>query len=423
MYKLCEEYIDPLDGFNDFSEYCFAHARGAKLEYLKGVQHPCEIRVLYEQKEEVYCFSSHNIENNTSEINEMISLIKQNDCLPFAISLAYIATDGDDEQAIFIIGANKYEEQAFFIKSIVTKQDYINGGERPYYYLFPSLFPLLKLIGITSTSVPKEKLCNKRKVKFGRYPQKSNTDMSDISWFVVSEDEDKMLLVSEYALDCKPYNETNSNCDWATCSLRKWLNSNFLNAAFNEAEQKAIIEEAHCSPEKNSFNISRIDDLDGKPFVANPYNISAGQEVIDKVFILDSKHNPQIFEECDYRIVLPTQYAVNNGAIIVDKKYPRLWARSFGNAKNKTEYINDEGFNEVNGINVNSRHIGVRPAVWVKKEFFAPKTKAPTTTQKPNNNESIAKRRQNLGLCQHCGGNFKGLFRKKCSSCGKLKDY
>ena len=28
-----------------------------------------------------------------------------------------------------------------------------------------------------------------------------------------------------------------------------------------------------------------------------------------------------------------------------------------------------------------------------------------------------------LGLCQHCGGTFKGLFTKKCSVCGKVKDY
>jgi alpha-tubulin suppressor-like RCC1 family protein len=26
-------------------------------------------------------------------------------------------------------------------------------------------------------------------------------------------------------------------------------------------------------------------------------------------------------------------------------------------------------------------------------------------------------------LCQHCGGKFKGLFRKTCTSCGKRKDY
>lgn len=32
-------------------------------------------------------------------------------------------------------------------------------------------------------------------------------------------------------------------------------------------------------------------------------------------------------------------------------------------------------------------------------------------------------RRRDAGLCQHCGGTFKGLFSKKCISCGMRKDY
>ena len=31
--------------------------------------------------------------------------------------------------------------------------------------------------------------------------------------------------------------------------------------------------------------------------------------------------------------------------------------------------------------------------------------------------------RRAKGLCQHCGGELKGLFSKKCVSCGKPKDY
>ena len=30
---------------------------------------------------------------------------------------------------------------------------------------------------------------------------------------------------------------------------------------------------------------------------------------------------------------------------------------------------------------------------------------------------------RSAGLCQHCGGQLKGLFGKKCVSCGKPKDY
>ena len=31
--------------------------------------------------------------------------------------------------------------------------------------------------------------------------------------------------------------------------------------------------------------------------------------------------------------------------------------------------------------------------------------------------------RQEQGLCRHCGGEFRGLFRQKCEKCGKPKDY
>jgi len=37
--------------------------------------------------------------------------------------------------------------------------------------------------------------------------------------------------------------------------------------------------------------------------------------------------------------------------------------------------------------------------------------------------ERCRSNRRAQGLCQHCGGTFKGLFTKKCSSCGKEKDY
>ena len=37
--------------------------------------------------------------------------------------------------------------------------------------------------------------------------------------------------------------------------------------------------------------------------------------------------------------------------------------------------------------------------------------------------EQLQKHRRENNLCQHCGGQFKGLFTKKCASCGKVKDY
>jgi hypothetical protein len=42
---------------------------------------------------------------------------------------------------------------------------------------------------------------------------------------------------------------------------------------------------------------------------------------------------------------------------------------------------------------------------------------------KEEEERGIRTQRQNAGKCQHCGGELKGLFSKKCVSCGKPKDY
>jgi len=43
------------------------------------------------------------------------------------------------------------------------------------------------------------------------------------------------------------------------------------------------------------------------------------------------------------------------------------------------------------------------------------------TSEQENARKAIRFRRD--GLCQHCGGSFKGLFTKTCTKCGKKKDY
>ncbi len=81
-------------------------------------------------------------------------------------------------------------------------------------------------------------------VSFGTYPQTSEgTDQTPIRWLVLDYDEsnNKALLLSQYGLDTKPYHTENANVTWQTCSLRAWLNKEFLNKAFSAQEQAAIM--------------------------------------------------------------------------------------------------------------------------------------------------------------------------------------
>ncbi|WP_282433061.1 DUF6273 domain-containing protein [Desulfosporosinus youngiae] len=41
-------------------------------------------------------------------------------------------------------------------------------------------------------------------------------------------------------LDCKQYHSGDTDIIWRDCDLRKWLNHEFYNAAFNDSEKRFI---------------------------------------------------------------------------------------------------------------------------------------------------------------------------------------
>lgn len=94
-------------------------------------------------------------------------------------------------------------------------------------------------------------------VYFGNYIQKDTngdgkvTDEDEkqpIKWRVLSVEEDgTALLLADKLLDMQPFDK-NGKIDWEECTLRTWLNSTFLNAAFTEAEQE-VIEETELETE------------------------------------------------------------------------------------------------------------------------------------------------------------------------------
>jgi hypothetical protein len=82
---------------------------------------------------------------------------------------------------------------------------------------------------------------------FGIYPQRvDGTDRTPIKWRVLQNTSKELFVLSEYILDCKRYHAENVDTTWRDCDLRKWLNNEFYNAAFNAAE-KRLIKTTHCT--------------------------------------------------------------------------------------------------------------------------------------------------------------------------------
>ena len=89
-----------------------------------------------------------------------------------------------------------------------------------------------------------------------------------IKWRVLSYSKGKTLLLSEYGIDCQRYNEKYTDITWENCTLRGWLNNDFVSAAFSKNDKSLV-------------KSSKIANKD------NPvWGTEAGADTTDKVFLL-----------------------------------------------------------------------------------------------------------------------------------------
>lgn len=205
-------------------------------------------------------------------------------------------------------------------------------------------------------------------VFFGSYEQDNDlaNGKEDIEWLVVEKKENKILLLSKYALDSKPYNETNVGITWETCTLRAWLNSTFLNDAFN-AEEQRVVADSSVQADKNY-----------------KFGTSGGKNTIDKVFLLsrsdliqlkyfiDNGHKGMIdpYEPLSWScyVCQGTAYCYAQGAEKNEKGNCCWWVRTPGDVQNSAVAIYYDGKVFEDGIFCYIAHDAVRPAIWVNLE-------------------------------------------------------
>ncbi len=131
--------------------------------------------------------------------------------------------------------------------------------EAPTPTLRPTEAPTAKS---TETSTPGLRLPDGTKagdiILFGSYEQDNNpyNGTEDIEWLVLAKEKDRVLVISRYALDCRPYNAKEQEVTWETCFLHGWLNDTFLNNAFSADEQAMIRTETVTADRNPSYGTS-----------------------------------------------------------------------------------------------------------------------------------------------------------------------
>ncbi|MCR4784117.1 MAG: sel1 repeat family protein [bacterium] len=175
--------------------------------------------------------------------------------------------------------------------------------------------------------------------EFGRYPQGPNGEVKPITWRVLKRSSSGLLVIAEHGLDAKPYNEELVDITWADCTLRRWLNGEFFNKAFNEQEKSLI----------KTSNLSN----------------NAGPSTDDRIFLLSIDEATSLFANNGDRITKPTAYAIKNGAWVcrngVCTGNAQWLLRSRGEHSNCAAYVRDDGYVSIY-YTVHGDDASVRPA-------------------------------------------------------------
>lgn len=133
-------------------------------------------------------------------------------------------------------------------------------------------------------------------IRFGRYPQKRDRSIAPepIEWIILETNEKSVKLLSRYGLTAKAYDDNGGwGVTWESCTLRTWLNSDFLNAAFTDEEQQRL---AYVTVEAEYDQFADTNDT------------------LDKVFILNAEEAEKYLITDAERICIPTEKAISEGA-------------------------------------------------------------------------------------------------------------
>ena len=162
-------------------------------------------------------------------------------------------------------------------------------------------------------------------VLFGTYEQDGNTSNGKeaIEWIILDKDKESVILLTKFALDCIPFGDKITS-PWETCSLRAWLNGDFISDSFTSAESEAIL----------VSEVSNARDQGCRTFKSE-----GAADTYDKVYLLSFKELVEYYPTEESRKCLPTQYAINQGALSdTEGKYCKWWLRSPG--ENDKKYDN-----------------------------------------------------------------------------------
>jgi len=186
-----------------------------------------------------------------------------------------------------------------------------------------------------------------------------NLEFGDYTWRLLDLRGKWALIITEDIIECREYNDVWEPVSWEVCTMRDYLNGDFL-STFAAEDQEMIYE-------------VWIDNVD------NQWNkISAGKDTADKVFLLSIEEVVKYFGDSGLLeqgeaslFALSDEYNDARKAQDSDGNDTRWWLRSPGYDTILAAHVFDDGSVQLSGHSVAIDDIGVRPALWIYSDDIA----------------------------------------------------
>ena len=162
-------------------------------------------------------------------------------------------------------------------------------------------------------------------------------DFGGYTWLVLEEKDGKALLLLRDTLEAMSYNETMTPTDWASSTLRQWLNDGFYNS-FSEKDRPRVAETAV----KNDNSVD--------------YRVAGGKDTDDHVFLLSLAEAKLYFADDAARIARGPK-----------GQNAYWWLRSPGAEPILAAIVQSDGSLGFAGSGMTFGERYVRPAMWVTK--------------------------------------------------------
>jgi len=175
-------------------------------------------------------------------------------------------------------------------------------------------------------------------------------EFGGISWLVLREEENKVLLLSEFVLFDRAYNIGPAAVTWETSTLRSYLNNEFF-YTFSLEERERIAETRVINGE-SLYTSATTPGLS--------WMVPAGDDTDDRIFLLSVDEGREYFANDNARRARMADTHPLHGT---SRGYKSWWLRSPSGCAFTVVIVFTAG-SDAHGVRV-THNIGIRPALWL----------------------------------------------------------